>query len=160
MCIRDSVRTDRPSLGKHSRNQGRQHLIAEETSRMSQRALAALKKWRGFASTLTITVGGERKTWEEYTKGNGYVDEERIVQPTAFPAFAAQCLDWTLQVNLAPEESGTEGKPDFTPADSVTHPFVFETKSTRKGVELVGDEEQVRRYLTDGAPRIKTVLLT
>ena len=127
---------------------------------MSQRALAALKKWRGFASTLTITVGSERKTWEEYTKGNGYVDEERIVQPTAFPAFAAQCLDWTLQVNLAPEESGAEGKPDFTPADSVTHPFVFETKSTRKGVELVGDEEQVRRYLTDGAPRIKTVLLT
>jgi hypothetical protein len=127
---------------------------------MSQRALAALKQWRLFATTLTLTVSGERKTWEQYIKGNGYVDEERIIQPTVFPAFAEQCLDWTLQVNLAPEEAGSEGKPDFTPADSVTHPFVFETKSTKKGVELVGDEPQILRYLTDGAPRIKTVLLT
>ncbi len=127
---------------------------------MSQRALEALKRWRSFATTLAVNVGGQRKTWQEYIQGNGYVDEERLIQPTAFPAFVNQCLGWTLQVNLAPEEAGTEGKPDFTPADSVTHPFVFETKSTKKGKELVGDEAQVRRYLTDGAPRIKTVLLT
>jgi hypothetical protein len=127
---------------------------------MSQRGLAALKQWRAFATTLTLNVSGNRTTWEQYVQGSGYIDEERIIQPTVFPAFAYQCLGWTLQVNLAPEESGTEGKPDFTPADSVTHPFVFETKSTKKGKELVGDEPQIHRYLTEGAPRIKTVLLT
>lgn len=127
---------------------------------MSQRELAALNRWRAFATGMTISVGGKPKTWAEYTAGDGYADEERIVQPTAFPAFAEQCLGWTLQLNLAPEESDVEGKPDFTPADSVTHPFVFETKSTNKGRELVGFDAQIKRYLQDGAPRIKSVLLT
>ena len=127
---------------------------------MSQRALSALKRWRAFATDLVINVGGEPKTWQEYTKGDGYSDEVKIVQPTAFPAFAEQCLGWNLQVNLAPEEAGVEGRPDFTPADSVTHAFVFETKSTNKLTALAGFDEQVARYLDDGAPRIKAVLLT
>lgn len=127
---------------------------------MSQRARKAVSRWRDFAETLTLNIDGKPKTWKAYIRTGGYVDEERIIQPTVFPAFAEQLLGWTLQVNLAPEESGAEGKPDFTPADSVTHPFVFETKSTNKGPEIRGDDAQVKRYLTDGAPRIKTVLLT
>jgi hypothetical protein len=127
---------------------------------MSQREVSALNRWRAFATGLVITVSGKPKTWQEYTEGGGYSDEEKIVQPTAFPAFADQCLGWTLQLNLAPEESGAEGKPDFTPADSVTHPFVFETKSTNEGVDLHDHAVQITRYLTDGKPRIKSVLLT
>lgn len=127
---------------------------------MSERALFALRKWRTFATTTQVTVAGQRKTWAQYIAGDGYVDEERLIQPLVFPAFAKALLDWDIGLNLAPEESGQEGKPDFTPADSLTHSFVFETKSTNKGVELAGDEDQVRRYLTDGAPRIKQVVLT
>lgn len=127
---------------------------------MSQREVTALSTWRAFSENLVVYVRGKPKTWAEYIAGDGYSDEEKVVQPTAFPAFAEQCLNWTLQVNLAPEESGIEGKPDFTPADSVTHPFVFETKSTNKGPKLLGFDEQVARYLKEGAPRIKTVLLT
>jgi hypothetical protein len=111
-----------------------------------------------------VPLQGEPTAWGDYVRPtgtfSGYTDEERLIQPTVFPAFASQLLDWQLNVNLAPEESGVEGRPDFTPADSVTHPFVFETKSTNKLVSLVGDEEQVKRYLTEGAPRIKAVLLT
>jgi N-6 DNA Methylase len=127
---------------------------------LSERELSALKLWRAFATGLTVKGSKGLITWQDYTKGTGYVDEEKLVQPTAFPVFAQQCLGWTLQENLAPEESGKEGKPDFTPADSVTHKFVFETKSTNYGVELDGFSEQVERYLTDGMPRIRTVLLT
>lgn len=127
---------------------------------MSERALLALQSWRRFATTYTVTINGQHKTWAEYVSGSGYVDEERLLQPTVFPAFAKAFWGWDLQLNLAPEESGNEGKPDFTPADSVTHPFVFETKGTAEGTELEGHGEQVRRYLTDGYPRIKKVVLT
>lgn len=127
---------------------------------MSERSLLALQTWRRFATTYTVTVNGQHKTWAEYVSGSGYVDEERLLQPTVFPAFAKAFWDWDLQLNLAPEESGHEGKPDFTPADSVTHPFVFETKGTVEGTELKDHDEQIRRYLTDGYPRIKKVVLT
>jgi type I restriction-modification system DNA methylase subunit len=127
---------------------------------MSQREVSAVNLWRAFATSFVVTQAGKPKTWEEYTAGLGYSDEQKVVQPTAFPAFAEQCLGWSLQLNLAPEELGVEGKPDFTPADSVTHPFVFETKSTKELVKLEGFDEQVERYLTEGKPRIKAVLLT
>ena len=127
---------------------------------MSQRALLALRRWRRFATTFTVTVDGKTRTWAEYVSGKGYIDEERLVQPTVFPAFAQALLGWDLQTNLAPEESGQEGRPDFTPADSVTHPFVFETKGTSEGTDLTGHDPQVGRYLTDGHPRIKEVVLT
>lgn len=127
---------------------------------MSARALEAVQRWRKFADTCKIHYAGSTVTWREYSAGRGYVDEERLIQPTVFPAFARDLLGWEVNTNLAPEESGREGKPDFTPADSVTHPFVFETKNTKKGVELTGDEGQVARYLKDGSPRIRQVVLT
>lgn len=122
--------------------------------------LIALRAWRSFATTLTITWDGRQQTWADHIMGPGYIDEEKLVQPTAFPLFARQIFDFTVNENLAPEESGIEGRPDFTPADSVTHPFVFEVKSTDSGIELDGHVDQVCRYLTGGRPRIKQVLLT
>lgn len=127
---------------------------------LSSRTAAALEKWRTFAHSYRVNLNEETQTWANYSAGPGYVDEERIIQPSAFPAFASQLLGWTLQLNLAPEQSGAEGKPDFTPADSVTHPFVFETKSTKAGTALLGHEDQVGRYLTEGSPRIRSVVLT
>ena len=78
----------------------------------------------------------------------------------AFRQFAEELLGFTVGDNLAPElhEEGT--KPDFTPADAVTHPFVFEVKPTREGVELRGHNDQVRSYLRRGGRRIREVLLT
>lgn len=127
---------------------------------MSVRATEALTRWRSWASTFLVGSGGTTKTWAAYIADKGYVDEEKVVQPTAFPSFAATLLGWDLQVTLAPEETGASGKPDFTPADSVTHPFVFETKGTSEQTDLSGHEAQIARYLHDGAPRIKKVALT
>lgn len=101
----------------------------------------------------------EGEPWTKYCK-RSRSDEETVIQPIAFPRFARDLLGFTIGENLAPERHGTEGKPDFTPADAVTHPFVFETKSTRDRADLSGYEAQVTRYLREGGQRIRRVVVT
>jgi len=107
-----------------------------------------------------VTWAGRRRSWADHIAGAGYVDEERLVQPVVFPAFARQMLGFEPGGDLAAEETNTEGTPDFTPADAVTHPFVFETKGTSEGTGLDRHDAQVRRYLVEGRPRIRKVVLT
>jgi len=126
----------------------------------SESILEALRRWRAFASRTQVTWAGRKRSWAEHIKDAGYVDEERLVQPVAFPAFARELLGYDPGADLAAEETNTEGTPDFTPADAVTHPFVFETKGTSKGVEIAGYDKQVHRYLMEGRPRIRKVVLT
>lgn len=127
---------------------------------MSTAAIDALGTLRAFADTKLVPSKNGPISVKEYLQKASAVDEETIIQPVLFPAFAKAMLGWDLNVDLSAESSGKEGKPDFTPADAVSHPFVFETKGTHKGPELTGDEPQVLRYLRDGAPRIKKVVLT
>lgn len=125
---------------------------------MTERALRALRLWRGFADSTEVLWNGERRSWRDHISGNGYVDEERLVQPIVFPRFAQELLGFAPS-DLAAEVNDGAGKPDFTPADLVTHPFVFETKGTRDGSALQGYDEQVHGYLTRGRNRIRRVLL-
>jgi hypothetical protein len=104
----------------------------------SEYRLDALRRWRAFASRTQVTWAGRRRSWAEHIKDTGYVDEERLVQPVVFPAFARELLGYDPGTDLAAEEPNTEGTPDFTPADTVTHPFVFETKGSSKGTEITG----------------------
>jgi hypothetical protein len=127
---------------------------------MSQRSLAAVEKLRAFAEKKIIPSANGSISWAEYATKGPRIDEETVIQPVVFPAFASDVLGWDLQANLAAETSSEGGKPDFTPADAVTHPFVFETKGTNAGVALGGFDEQVLKYLTFGAPRIQRVVLT
>jgi N-6 DNA Methylase len=121
-----------------------------------------VREWRAFARSTKVIWNGQVRTWAEHVSGNGFEDEVRLIQRTVFPAFAFRFLGFEVGVNLSPEQSGVEGLPDFTPADPVTHPFVFETKSSRRGVDLRDDTDlaQVTRYLVDGRPRIRRVVLT
>ena len=127
---------------------------------MSTTPLEAVKKWRTFASSLSVSVDDRIYSWRDYIALGGRVDEERIVQPTAFPQFAEQLLNWQLQLDLAPEVNASEGRPDFTPADSVTHPFVFETKGTSLQHDFSAHDPQVLRYLREGGRRIQSVVVT
>jgi hypothetical protein len=120
----------------------------------------ALRAWRAFADSTQVDWNGERRSWREHIAGRGFSDEERLVQPRVFPRFARELLGFDVGVTLAAERVDEEGKPDFTPADAVTHPFVFETKGTQAGVALAGFDPQVRRYLVHGRPRIRRVVLT
>lgn len=121
-----------------------------------------VKAWQDFAEATTVFWRGHTRSWQTHIEGDGFEDEVQLIQPTIFPAFCRQFLDWEVGVNLSPEQAGNEGRPDFTPADPVTHPFVFDTKSSRKGTTLNDplDLGQVRRYLVQGRPRIRKVVLT
>lgn len=121
--------------------------------------LEAVQAWQRLANGLRVTHGGSERTWAQHIAGAGYVDEEGLVQPVAFPRFVDELLGFTVGETLAAEYRAEGVKPDFTPADAVTHPFVFETKSTNMGSNLEANE-QVRRYLTEGRPRIRRVVLT
>lgn len=108
-------------------------------------------------------MGDHFVSWKDYVETlhpRGVADEATLIAPTLFPEFAQQLLGWQVNQNLAPYTHGVEGVPDYTPADAVTHPFVFDTKSTSAGVSLEGHSPQVTRYLNDGRPRIKQVILT
>ena len=120
----------------------------------------AVALWRDFARNTRVTHRGHERSWAEHIAGRGYADEESLIQPVVFPEFANQLLDFQIGVNLAAEESAASGKPDFTPADAVTHPFVFETKSTSDGAALTGHINQVTNYLHGSRERIRRVVLT
>ncbi|MGY1730637.1 class I SAM-dependent DNA methyltransferase [Geodermatophilus sp. SYSU D01045] len=126
-------------------------------------ALEAVRAWRAFANGIRVNpASGPAISWTSYLKKypHGRADERTTVGPTVFPAFAQTVLGFEVGQTLAAEVSGPEGRPDFTPADAVTHPFVFEVKGTDGGVQLVGHEAQVGRYLREGRPRITRVVLT
>lgn len=126
-------------------------------------AETAVKAWQHFTQSLVVGApDGSLISWAEYLKRypDGRADERTIVGPKVFPAFAEQVLHFEVGQTLAAEVSGAEGRPDFTPADAVTHPFVFEIKGTDSQELFHGHDEQVERYLTQGHERIKRVVLT
>ncbi|WP_454151215.1 HsdM family class I SAM-dependent methyltransferase [Microbacterium lacticum] len=130
---------------------------------MSARSRAAVAALRDLASRRVVPWNGQVLSWADYLKAlppKGRTDEDTLVAPVVFPLFAKELLGWDLQANLAAEHSTSGIRPDFTPADAVTHPFVFEVKGTDSGADLSGHGEQVRKYLQEGAPRIKKVVLT
>lgn len=122
----------------------------------------AVDRWRAFARSTQVTWRGTTRSWAEHLTQTqrGYTDEEELVQPIVFPRFARDLLDFEVGVTLAAEQTGTSGRPDFTPADAVTHPFVFETKGTVERLALAGFEEQIGRYLRESRRRIRQVVLT
>ncbi|MEX0833025.1 MAG: N-6 DNA methylase [Actinomycetota bacterium] len=124
--------------------------------------LEAVRAWRDLADGLSfVDSRGHQRTWADYVaRGRGATDEESLVQPLAFPRFAEELLGFHVGQNLAPEHSEGGGKPDFTPADAVTHDFVFEVKSTRARESLEGFDDQVVRYLHEGGSRVRRVVLT
>lgn len=126
-------------------------------------ALEAVQAWRAFANSLKVnSTSGAPLTWTAYLKKypGGRGDERTTVGLTVFPAFAQQILGFDVGQTLAAEVSGPEGRPDFTPADAVTHPYVFEVKGTDSGLDLQRHDPQVGRYLREGRPRIGRVVLT
>ncbi len=104
-----------------------------------------------------VEWNGARRSWARHirthaarTAQSGFADEEELVQPVLFPAFARALLGFHVGTDLAAERGTHQGTPDFTPADLVTHNFVFETKGSVEGVGLAamnGHRQQVTGYL-------------
>lgn len=123
---------------------------------MNQRQ--AVEALHAFARETEVVWRGRRRTWASHVAGGRYADEEALIQPQVFPEFARRFLNFEVGATLAPEVSDASGQPDFTPADLLTHPFVFETKGTEQETNLRGSTGQIERYLR--SRRIKEVVLT
>ena len=114
-----------------------------------------------FVNSAQVEWNGQRRSWSAHASGRGYVDEDGLVQPVVFPQFAQAFLDFELGVDLGAERSGaTAGatKPDFTPADLVTHRFCFECKGSSDALRLDDHRSQLFRYLQRGV--VSHVVLT
>lgn len=121
-------------------------------------ALAAIQS---FAAGLDVSWKSGRSTsWAKYLAGNpkGNVDEDQLVQPRVFPAFASQVLGFEVGVTLNAEQQAHLSRPDFTPLDLTTHRFVFEVKGTSDS--LATHDTQVGNYLRRPGGRIRAVALT
>jgi hypothetical protein len=63
-------------------------------------ALDAVRAWRSVASGLSVNWSGSPVSWRDHISGRGYVDEERLVQPVAFPRFARELLGFDVGLTL------------------------------------------------------------
>ena len=61
---------------------------------------------------------------------NSHSDEKRLIQPVIFPIFLKEILGFST-LDYIPEKHNSANKaPDFTPIDTQTNKFIFETKGT------------------------------
>jgi hypothetical protein len=110
---------------------------------MPEQTIQVAKLWRKFATTLEVNCSSQVRTWQAHMARNGFVDEEQLIQPQVFPRFASEFLGFEIGDNLAAETSGVEGRPDFTPADSVKRGIGRKQESAFRPVtELVNREQQ------------------
>ncbi|MDD2666450.1 MAG: N-6 DNA methylase [Methanocellales archaeon] len=68
-------------------------------------------------------------------KGVKKADEKTLIQPILFPAFLEEILDFS-KIDYIPEQRNENRMaPDFTPIDTLLHPFIFETKGNDSDLE-------------------------
>ena len=90
---------------------------------------------------------GRARTYLEYTSGD-WKDERKLIAPIIFPKFSEQVLGFKLGENIGAYERASEGRdiPDYIPADTRTHPFVFDCKGMDTD-NLSKWYVQIKRYL-------------
>ena len=90
---------------------------------------------------------GRARTYLEYISGD-WKDERKLIAPIIFPKFSEQVLGFKLGENIGAYERAPEGRdiPDYIPADTRTHPFVFDCKGMDTD-NLSKWYVQIKRYL-------------
>ena len=88
---------------------------------------------------------GEAKTYSKYIKGSRR-DEDKLISPILFRKFFEEILNFKLGETIATQELKIIGKPDYTPIDTRTHPFVFDVKGT-DSQHLPDHYSQIKKYI-------------
>lgn len=121
----------------------------------------SVKRLQALFKSLMVSWSGDTRSWLDHITRNqrrGFADEQILVHNPVFPAFAKEFLDFTVGLDLAPELNLKTGRPDFTPADRVTHRFVFETKGSDDSLTFANHRSQIEAYLQN--PQTSVVVLT
>jgi len=117
---------------------------------MAKRGIEAIRKT---ISILDSSVDykryseGKANTYLEYASG-AWTDERKLIAPILFPKFLEQVLDFKLGETIGTQETAPESGdiPDYIPADTRTHPFVFDCKGMDT-LDLPKWYNQIKRYL-------------
>jgi type I restriction-modification system DNA methylase subunit len=94
----------------------------------------------------------------EYVSG-AWVDERKLIAPILFPKFLEQILDFKLGESVGTQEETPQSGdiPDYIPADTRTHPFVFDCKGMDTS-DLSKWYGQISRYIRN--QKVKYGILT
>lgn len=119
----------------------------------------AVGELQSLANDVNVTWRDVQRSWRKYLEAfpAGRIDEVQLIQPRVFPEFALRMLDFEVGTTLAAEQSESASRPDFTPLDLVTHPFVFEAKGSSD--DLSGHDAQIKNHLKAAHGHIKHVVL-
>jgi hypothetical protein len=98
------------------------------------------------------------RSYLEYVSGN-WVDERKLIAPILFPKFLEQVLDFKLGESVGTQEETPQSGdiPDYIPADTRTHPFVFDCKGMDTS-DLSKWYGQISRYIRN--QKVKYGILT
>jgi len=90
---------------------------------------------------------GEASAYLEYVSG-AWTDERKLIAPILFPKLLEQILGFKLGEPIGTQEATPEGRdtPDYIPADTRTHPFLFDCKGMDTS-DLSKWYGQIKRYL-------------
>ena len=88
---------------------------------------------------------GKERNYLNYIIGSRR-DEDKLISPILFRKFLEQILGFELGRTIATQELKVTGKPDYTPVDTRTHPFVFDAKGTDTQ-HLSQHLPQIKKYL-------------
>jgi len=80
--------------------------------------------------------------------GGVWTDERKLIAPILFPKLLEEILGFKLGETIGTQEAVAEGRdiPDYVPADTRTHPFLFDCKGMDTS-DLSKWYDQIRRYL-------------
>ena len=96
---------------------------------------------------------GRTRPYSDYASGS-WRDERKLIAPVIFLKFIEQILGFKLGESIGTQEKVPEGRdiPDYIPADTRTHPFVFDCKGMDTKV-LSKWYSQIRRYIEEQGVR-------
>ena len=109
--------------------------------------IEVIKRTIEILDSVDYTKYGRSQSYEEYAL-QSHADERKLIQPILFRKFLEQVLGFSVGNTIWAEQSEDGNIPDFLPVDTLTHPFLFDTKSTAVTEQTIKKHApQIRRYI-------------
>lgn len=116
---------------------------------MAERGIGIVKRVISVLDSVDYARYSKKKarTYLEYASDT-CKDERKLICPIMFPRFVEQILGFRLGETIGTQEASPEGGdiPDYIPADTRTHPFVFDCKGMDT-LDLSTWYGQIKRYV-------------
>lgn len=114
-------------------------MILSGKNRTQSFVMRCIDLLNSFDKLYDVHSQGKHQNYLLYFSDN-FPDEKTFIQPTLFPKFLKEILNFS-SLDYIPEKRNKANKaPDFTPIDTHTHNFIFETKGTDSSLNDLNKE--------------------